>query len=111
MKKVWIETAQYRTAQNSTVQIRGFAASRAESLWLSVMLLETQRLRLGRRSREKSGGLTESQRLSAREAAKPAFARCTEAAKPLCALYLSAWYLVHVLCTLFACHTTTSQVN
>ena len=47
------------------------------------------RLRLGRRSREKSGGLTESQRLSAREAAKP-----------LCALYLSAWYLVHVLCAL-----------
>jgi|KBSSwiStaDraftv2_1062776.scaffolds.fasta_scaffold2133444_2 hypothetical protein len=57
MKKVWIETAQYRTAQNSTVQIRGFAASRAESLWLSVMPLETQRLRLGRRSREKSDGL------------------------------------------------------
>jgi len=44
MKKVWIETAQCRTAQYRTAQYRicGFAASRAESLWLSVMLLETR---------------------------------------------------------------------
>ena len=69
------------------------------------------RLRLGRRSREKSGGLTESQRLSAREAAKPLCALYQGAkplwalyrggAKPLCALYLSAWYLVHVLWALY----------
>ena len=45
------------------------------------------RLRLGRRSREKSGGLTESQRLSAREAAKPLCA-LYRGGKPLCALCL-----------------------
>jgi len=37
--------------------IRGFAAFRAETLWLSVRRLEKERLRLGRRSRQKSRGL------------------------------------------------------
>jgi len=48
----------------------GFAAFRAESLRLSVTSLQKERLRLGRRSRQTGQGLTESQRLSAREAAK-----------------------------------------
>jgi len=49
----------------------GFAAFRTESLRLSVTSLQKERLRLGRRSRQTGQGLTESQRLSAREAAKP----------------------------------------
>ena len=50
----------------------GCAASRAESLWLSVLLIRNkERLRLGRPSRQNVAGLTESQRLSAREAAQP----------------------------------------
>jgi len=48
--------------------VGGFAASRAESLWLSVGHLEKERLRL---AAKRVAGLTESQRLSAREAAKP----------------------------------------
>jgi len=49
----------------------GFAAARAESRWLSVRNLRKKRLCLGRRSRQELLALTESQRLSAREAAKP----------------------------------------
>jgi len=49
----------------------GFAASHAESLRLSISSIKNQRLCLGRRSRQQSRGLTESRRLSAREAAKP----------------------------------------
>ena len=48
--------------------VGGFAASRAESLKLSVGHLEKERLRL---AAKRVAGLTESQRLSAREAAKP----------------------------------------
>jgi len=48
-----------------------FAASRAESFWLSICHLEKKRLRLARRSRQVFASLTESQRLSEQEAAKP----------------------------------------
>jgi len=49
----------------------GFAASRAESLWLSVSSLIQMRLRLGGAAAKRIAALTESQRLSARKAAKP----------------------------------------
>ena len=51
--------------------IDGSAAFRAESLWLSVRRLEKERLRLGGGAAKRVVDLTESQRLSAREAAKP----------------------------------------
>jgi len=57
----------------------GSAASRAESLWLSVRYLEKERLRLGGVAAKKIACLTESRRLSAREAAKP---QNRKAAKP-----------------------------
>jgi len=49
----------------------GFAASRAESLWLSASSLIQMRLRLGGAAAKRIAVLTESQRLSARKAAKP----------------------------------------
>jgi hypothetical protein len=50
----------------------GFAAFLAESLWLSVALPDNERLRLGWLSRlEFNYSMPESQRLSAKEAAKP----------------------------------------
>jgi len=49
----------------------GFAASRAESLRLSVKLTTLWRLRRPRRSLHFSNCLPESRRLSARKAAKP----------------------------------------
>jgi len=51
----------------------GFAASRAESLWLSVSSLIQMRLRLGGVPAKRIAVLTESQRLSARKAVKPEY--------------------------------------
>ena len=49
----------------------GFAASRAESLWLSVALQRGRGFASGGVAAKRSEVLTESLRLSAREAAKP----------------------------------------
>jgi len=49
----------------------GFAASRAESLWLSVALQRGRGFASGGVAAKRAEGLTESRRLSAREAAKP----------------------------------------
>jgi len=51
----------------------GFAASRAESLWLSASSLIQMRLRLGGAAAKRIAVLTESQRLSARKAVKPEY--------------------------------------
>jgi len=51
--------------------LRGYAAFRAESLWLSVRHLEMGRLCLGGLAAKRIARSTESRRLSAREAAQP----------------------------------------
>jgi len=48
-----------------------FAASRAESLWLSVRFFRRRGFASGGGAAKRVAGLTESPRLSAREAAKP----------------------------------------
>jgi len=60
----------------------GFAASRAESLWLSVALQRGRGFASGGVAAKRAEGLTESRRLSAREAAKPPKPLHREAAKP-----------------------------
>jgi len=58
-------------AKQNHSPVLGFAASRAESLWLSVKASNSWRLRRPRQSLFFLRLRTESQRLSAREAAKP----------------------------------------
>jgi len=81
----------------------GFAASRAESLWLSVRYLEEGEASPRRLSRQSSRGMTESQRLAAREAAKP---QIKSVPQPV-----SVWLLTTSIQSTNRCGSANGQVS